>query len=198
MQRSLFRNFENPKIAYTFPKFICNIIYHQFYFYLNPFHSVPMEQSLLTRNYFKKFIYTLFITTLFSISSFGQNCTVNAGVLNVTICETDALVLEGSTPSPIIGTVLWSQISGPTVVINSPNSTSTTVSGYTGGNTYIFRYSAVCGDGILTFQDKVVNVKPITLAQAGGDVASCPNSLGTLTITANTPKNTGETGFGKL
>jgi len=157
-----------------------------------------MEQSLLIRNYFKKLIFTLFLAIFLCINSFGQNCTVNAGVLNVTICETDALVLEGSVPSPIIGTVSWSQISGPTVVINSPNSTSTTVSGYTGGNTYIFRYAAVCGDGVSTYQDKVVNVQPITAAQAGGNIVSCPNSLGTLTITANTPKNTGENGYWEI
>ncbi|RXM44993.1 gliding motility-associated C-terminal domain-containing protein [Flavobacterium sp. YO64] len=157
-----------------------------------------MGQSLQIKKYFKKLVLALFIVLSYTINSYAQNCTVNAGVLNVTICETDALVLEGSTPSPITGTVLWSQISGPAVVINSPNSTSTTVSGYTGGNTYIFRYSAVCGDGILTYQDKVVNVKPITVAQAGGDVASCPNSAGTLTITANTPQNTGETAYWEI
>lgn len=157
-----------------------------------------MGQSLQTKKYLKKLVLALFIVLSHTINSYAQNCTVNAGVLNVTICETDALVLEGSTPSPIIGTVLWSQISGPAVVINSPNSTSTTVSGYTGGNTYIFRYSAVCGDGISTYQDKVVNVAPITLAQAGGDVASCPNSAGTLTITANTPQNTGETAYWEI
>lgn len=157
-----------------------------------------MGQSLQTKKYFKKLVLTLFIVLSHTISTYAQNCTVNAGVLNVTICETDALVLEGSTPSPIIGNVLWSQISGPAVVINSPNSTSTTVSGYTGGNTYVFRYSAVCGDGISTYQDKVVNVAPITRAQAGGDVASCPNSAGTLTITANTPQNTGENGYWEI
>ncbi|OXA98731.1 hypothetical protein B0A75_13785 [Flavobacterium oncorhynchi] len=157
-----------------------------------------MRQSLQIKKHFKKLIPVLFIVLFNTINSFAQNCTVNAGVLNITICETDALVLEGSTPSPIIGNVLWSQISGPAVVINSPNSTSTTVSGYTGGNTYIFRYSAVCGDGVLTYQDKVVNVAPITRAQAGGDVASCPNSAGTLTITANTPQNTGENGYWEI
>ncbi|OXB11268.1 hypothetical protein B0A81_01685 [Flavobacterium plurextorum] len=157
-----------------------------------------MGQSLQTKKYFKKLILALFIVLSHTINSYAQNCTVNAGVLNVTICETDALVLEGSTPSPIIGTVMWSQISGPAVVINSPENTSTTVSGYTGGNTYVFRYSAVCGDGISTYQDKVVNVAPITRAQAGGDVASCPNSAGTLTITANTPQNTGENGYWEI
>lgn len=128
----------------------------------------------------------------------AQNCTVNAGVLNVTICETDALVLTGSTPSPIIGNVSWTQISGPAVVIDTPNSTSTIVTGYTGGNTYIFRYSATCGDGVLAYQDKVINVQPITIANAGGNIASCPNSSGNLSISANAPQNTGETGYWEI
>ncbi|WP_125723033.1 PKD domain-containing protein [Flavobacterium ustbae] len=137
------------------------------------------------------FAFLFFAFTHFQANA--QNCTVNAGVLNVTICETDALVLTGNTPSPIIGTVLWTQISGPAVVINSPNSPSTTISGYTGNNTYTFRYSATCADGVVSYQDKVVNVKPITAANAGVNIASCPNSSGTLTISANAPQNTGET-----
>ncbi|MCV2485268.1 gliding motility-associated C-terminal domain-containing protein [Flavobacterium sp. SH_e] len=146
------------------------------------------------RNFSKNLflVFILFILHITKISA--QNCTVNAGVLNVTICETDALVLTGNNPSPIIGTVSWTQISGPAVVIDTPNSASTIVTGYTGGNTYIFRYSATCADGILTYQDKVVNVQPITIANAGGNIASCPNSTGNLSITANTPQNTGETG----
>ncbi|MDQ6531411.1 gliding motility-associated C-terminal domain-containing protein [Flavobacterium sp. LHD-85] len=142
-----------------------------------------------------------FATLLIFLSIFqtnAQNCTVNAGVLNVTICATDALVLTGNNPSPIIGTVKWTQISGPAVTINSPTSSSTTVSGYTGGNTYIFRYSATCGDGITAYQDKVVNVEPITMANAGGNIASCPNSNGNLSITANAPQNTGETGHWEI
>ncbi|WP_343694339.1 gliding motility-associated C-terminal domain-containing protein [Flavobacterium sp.] len=155
-----------------------------------------MKQSVLLKNFTKKIIFILLIVS--SISLYGQNCTVNAGVLNITICENDALVLTGNNPSPIIGTVLWTQISGPAVVINSPTSSSTTISGYTGGNTYIFRYSATCGDGVSAHQDKVVNVQPITIANAGGNIASCPNNLGTLSITANTPQNAGETGYWEI
>lgn len=157
-----------------------------------------MERSLQIKNSFKKLFCAVFIISFFSINTFAQNCTVNAGVLNITICETDAVVLEGNNPSPIIGNVLWTQISGPAVVINSPNTPTTTVSGYTGGNTYIFRYSATCGDGVFTYQDKVVNVQPITIANAGGNITSCPNSAGTLTISANAPQNTGETAYWEI
>lgn len=146
----------------------------------------------------KKLAFTALVVFLTIYQTNAQNCTVNAGVLNETICETDALVLTGNNPSPIIGTVKWTQISGPAVTINSPTSPSTTISGYTGGNTYIFRYSATCGDGIVSYQDKVVNVKPITKANAGANIASCPNNNGTLAIIANTPQNTGEKGYWEI
>lgn len=146
----------------------------------------------------KKLVFAALLLFLATFQTNAQNCTVNAGVLNVTICATDALVLTGNNPSPIIGTVHWTQISGPAVTINSPTSPSTTISGYTGGNTYIFRYSATCGDGITAYQDKVVNVQPITIASTGSNISSCPNSTGNLSITANTPQNTGETGHWEI
>ncbi|KAF2082282.1 PKD domain-containing protein [Flavobacterium sharifuzzamanii] len=146
----------------------------------------------------KKLVFAALVIFLTTFQSNAQNCTVNAGVLNTTICATDAMVLTGNNPSPIIGTVKWTQISGPAVTINSPTSPSTTVSGYTGGNTYIFRYSATCSDGIISYQDKVVNVKPITMANAGANIASCPNNNGTLAIIANTPQNTGEIGHWEI
>ncbi|MFC4389719.1 PKD domain-containing protein [Flavobacterium quisquiliarum] len=149
------------------------------------------------RNFSKK-LFLAFILLFLNSKINAQNCTVNAGVLNVTICETDALVLTGNTPSPIVGTVSWTQISGPAVVIDTPNNPSTIITGYTGGNTYIFRYSATCGDGVLAYQDKVVNVQPITIANAGGNITSCPNSSGNLSITANAPQNTGETGHWEI
>ncbi|KAF2338486.1 PKD domain-containing protein [Flavobacterium tistrianum] len=146
----------------------------------------------------KKLAFAALLIFLSIFQTNAQNCSVNAGVLNVTICETDALVLTGNNPSPITGTVKWTQISGPAVTINSPTSASTTVSGYTGGNTYIFRYSATCSDGIVSYQDKVVNVKPITKANAGANITSCPNTNGTLAIIANTPQNNGETGYWEI
>ncbi|WP_125721027.1 PKD domain-containing protein [Flavobacterium ustbae] len=157
-----------------------------------------MNNSLPIRFFFKKHVLILIVLLSAANKLAAQNCTVNAGVLNVTICETDALVLTGNNPSPIIGNVSWTQISGPAVVIASPNSTSTAVTGYTGGNTYIFRYSATCGDGIAAYQDKVVNVQPITIADAGGNIASCPNTSGNLTISANSPQNAGETGYWEI
>ncbi|WP_166922032.1 PKD domain-containing protein [Flavobacterium poyangense] len=159
-----------------------------------------MEQDYQTRLFGYKIIgkklffwsLILFFGTLISVKA--QNCTINAGVLNETICATDPMILQGNNPSPIIGTVKWTQISGPSVTITSPTSSTTTVTGYAGGNTYVFRYSATCGDGVTAFQDKTVVVMPITIANAGVDIASCPNSSGSLVISGNTPQNPGETG----
>ncbi|WP_431241344.1 PKD domain-containing protein [Flavobacterium sp. P21] len=154
--------------------------------------------SSAVSNFSKKLYSAIILIILGTVSVNAQNCTVNAGILNVTICETDALVLEGNNPSPIIGDVSWTQISGPTVVINSPNNPSTTVTGYVGGNSYTFRYGATCGDGTFTYQDKVVVVQPITIANAGGNITSCPNSSGNLTISGNSPQNSGETGHWEI
>ncbi|MDX6191255.1 gliding motility-associated C-terminal domain-containing protein [Flavobacterium sp. Fl-318] len=138
----------------------------------------------------------LFFGNLISVKA--QNCTVNAGVLNETICAIDPMMLQGNSPAPIIGTAKWTQIGGPSVTITSPNSPTTTVTGYTGGNTYVFRYSAICGDGVVAFQDKTVIVVPITVANAGANIASCPNSTGSIAISGNAPQNPGETGHWEI
>ncbi|WP_417357249.1 PKD domain-containing protein, partial [Flavobacterium sp.] len=153
------------------------------------------EESFSSKRDFATKLFCLALVLLFgTLTLKAQNCTVNAGVLNETICENDVLLLSGNIPSPIIGPAEWSQVSGPSVIIVSPNSPNTEVTGYTGGNTYVFRYSATCGDGIYTYQDKTVVVQPITTANAGTDIASCPNSSGSLVITGNVPENSGEIG----
>ena len=138
------------------------------------------------------------IVVLWALLAFNfalsQNCAINAGILNETICEGELGQLIGNDPVPRIGDVLWSQLSGPSVIINTPNATTSTVSGMVGGNTYVFRYSVTCGDGISTFQDKTIVVEPITQADAGTDIASCPDSSGNIVITGNSPVNPGETG----
>jgi hypothetical protein len=90
------------------------------------------------------------------------------------------------------GTTTWSQVAGPAVIINSPNSLTTTVTGHSGGNSYTFRISTTCADGSFVYQDVVVNVNSITTATASGGFTSCPGTnVGTLT--GNTP-GSGETG----
>ncbi|MBP2833998.1 DUF11 domain-containing protein, partial [Aquimarina sp. U1-2] len=125
----------------------------------------------------------------------AQNCSVTITRLNETICEGTPYNLDGEPVTPIIGTVQWTQTAGPSVVIDNPNIPTPQVFGLQGGNTYSFRYSAVCGDGIEASQTKTLTVNPITQAQiSSGDIASCPDDSGSIVITANNPSNPGESG----
>lgn len=52
------------------------------------------------------------------VSTFSQNCTVNANV-DQSICANQPLTLNGSNGGLIqVGTVLWTQVSGPSVIIH--------------------------------------------------------------------------------
>lgn len=51
--------------------------------------------------------------------------------------------LQANDPSP--GTGAWSQVSGPTAVINTPSSYQSTVSGLVSGNTYTFKWTITNG-----------------------------------------------------
>ncbi len=134
------------------------------------------------------------IGLLFIITQINaQNCTVNAG-LNQTICQNDSLVLDGSSSGSVQSGPVWSQVGGPSVVITDPANPNTTITGFSGGNTYVFRYSATCTIGGDVFQDVSITVEPITIANAGSDIASCPDSSGSIIISGNNPANPGETG----
>jgi hypothetical protein len=83
-------------------------------------------------------LFLAFFLTI-GFASNAQNCSVNAGISSV-ICKKDSMVLFGARSGLIgNGTVsTWYQISGPSVLINSPNSLVTSVSGYDAG-LYKFR-----------------------------------------------------------
>ncbi|WP_136466963.1 PKD domain-containing protein [Flagellimonas onchidii] len=124
----------------------------------------------------------------------AQNCSLNAGVPE-TICENvGTFNLSGSSSGLVQSGPTWSQVGGPSVIIDDPNNLSTLVNGLVGGNTYTFRLTGVCTDGTTQFQDVTITVQPITVADAGNDIASCPDNSGSITTNANTPLNTGEIG----
>ena len=108
-------------------------------------------------------------------NSSAQNCTVNAG-LDQTICASSALTLYGTTAGLFTGGTTWTQVSGPSLIITSPTSLTTTVTGYSGGNTYKFWLNANCQDGSLVHDECIVIVRPITTANAGPDQTLCPGS----------------------
>ncbi|KUJ61243.1 hypothetical protein AR687_13715 [Flavobacteriaceae bacterium CRH] len=129
---------------------------------------------------------------LLPIVSFSQNCTVNANVDRV-ICPGG----EGGLPHDqflLLGTAntdsglgylqnpVWTQISGPSVVIDDPTSLQSLVRGASPGNTYGFRLTAQCQDGSTVFDDFVITIKPITLANAGANQTYCQ---GTYTLNGN-------------
>ena len=136
--------------------------------------------------------YFLVLFLLVSTLAVSQNCTVNANV-NQTICVNETLTLVGNAngvAEPGANLIGWSQISGPSVSITTPSQLTTTVTGFTAGNTYVFRLSAKCSDLSTIKDDVTVVVSPITIASAGVDVKHCP---GTYTLNGNTPI-AGETG----
>lgn len=134
-----------------------------------------------------------FIILFFVVNNLlhGQNCSINAG-LSTSICLNDTMKLNG-TRSGLLGNgsvSKWTQLTGPAVIIHSPNSLVTTVSGYNVG-TYVFRLSIKCRDGLLAEDFVTITVVPITIANAGVDTNYCP---GTSLLHANTPVNANEIG----
>ena len=119
---------------------------------------------------------TLFLFA-YSFNSKGQNCSVNANV-DLSLCANETMLLIGQKAGLFegSGTTTWSQVEGPSVIITNPNSLTTTVTGFTGGNSYKFRLSTVCKDGTLTYDDVVYTVKPITQSNAGADMTFCPGT----------------------
>nr|WP_297918375.1 gliding motility-associated C-terminal domain-containing protein [uncultured Allomuricauda sp.] len=151
--------------------------------------------NILDANLIKRRFFVFSFLSILGISAgFGQNCSVNAGVAE-TICENVVgFSLSGSTAGLIQSGPTWSQVGGPSVLINDPSDVNTTVTGFVGGNDYTFRLSASCTDGSTQFQDVVISVQPITVADAGSNIESCPDSSGSIVTNANTPLNAGETG----
>ncbi len=130
----------------------------------------------------------------FSIQIYAQNCTLNAGI-NQTFCgNATTFELSGSATGLLVDPPTWSQIGGPSAIIEEPTNLNSQVSGLIGGNDYTFRLSATCSDGSSQFQDVTITVAPITMADAGLDLASCPDSSGSLIVNANNPSNVGEVG----
>lgn len=131
---------------------------------------------------------TLFAVLFFDATAIAQDCSVNAGIPS-TICANNPLVLNGVVGGNIVS-YKWTQVAGPSVVIQNPNSAVTSVLGAVGGNTYTFRLSGVCAIGTV-FQDVSILVNPITISKAGSNIQGCPGTYG---LSANAPLNPGETG----
>ncbi|GEM_PF-5458964 len=136
-----------------------------------------MKNSTISKTLFTHVKIILFVLLgLFSVSVSAQNCGVNSGV-SQSVCVGEELVLHGAASGLFEQpdtNIVWTQVSGPSVIIESPNSLKTQILGAVGGETYTFRISTVCDDGLLVYQDVVNTVLPITTADAGADIEECP------------------------
>ncbi|MBS9462726.1 DUF11 domain-containing protein [Flagellimonas sp. 389] len=140
---------------------------------------------VLLTNLIKRHFFVFGILLFISVQNgHGQNCSVNAGIPE-TICENITVFnLSGSSSGPKTSGPTWSQVGGPSVIIADPSDVNTAITGLVGGNMYTFRLSAVCTDGSAQFQDVNITVEPITSADAGDNIESCP---GTVSLNANPP-----------
>ncbi len=127
-----------------------------------------------------------------ALTSTATTITVTAGTVianagtDQVLCNSTAVTLTGNDPLPNPGT--WSLVSGQTgVTINSPSSATTTVSGLTGGQTYIFRWT-ISGNAPCppTTDDVTISdLAPITNSITNSTPAVCSGQ--TITVTGSQP-----------
>lgn len=136
----------------------------------------------------RKLLLSLFLLSISLSALKAQNCTVNAGV-DRTYCVNDTITLTGNRAGNLVGSSTWTQVSGPSVIINSPNSLNTQISGKVPG-TMVFNIRNRCQDGSNANDIVTITILGVTRANAGPDKSMCP---GNDTLAANTP-GSGETG----
>jgi PKD repeat protein len=108
----------------------------------------------------------------------------NAGI-DQALCLSANATLTANTP--VIGSGVWSQVSGPAATINTPGNNVTTVSGLTPG-TYVFRWTISYSNCPPSSDDvQVIIYDNPSTAAAGTDQEIC----GTNTQLAATPATTG-------
>ncbi|TVR87920.1 MAG: hypothetical protein EA411_06395, partial [Saprospirales bacterium] len=131
------------------------------------------------KQFYLSFIRVLFVGLAFVFlfnDANSQNCTVNAGIFREW-CTTENIQLFGNLQGlPQAGSLQWSQIGGPTVIIDDPLSETTSITGAQGGNTYQFRLVARCVDGSRVFDDVTYLVNETPTTDAGPNVSGCPGS----------------------
>ena len=155
--------------------------------------NTMVKKNQSPKSFQKAVVLILFILFAAVNNVQAQNCSVNAGV-DATICENESFNLSGAETGLISVNAVWSQVGGPSVFINNPSNLTSSVLGMTGGNTYVFRLTATCADSQTVSQDVTISVEPISIANAGADIASCPDNSGALVLSATAASNPGETG----
>lgn len=146
----------------------------------------------MTQNVMRNLLITVLLFLGIESVIYGQNCSINAGI-NSTICEKDTMLLNGTRSGLLASGALstWTQISGASVVINSPHSLTAKITNFNSG-TYRFRLSIKCKDGFFAEDSVTIYVLPLSIANAGRDTVFCP--VGQYTLNGSSPRS-GETGF---
>ncbi len=148
-----------------------NVIFKKFSF---------LDKKRVFVNFF--LIFTLF-SLQFSYSVSAQNCTVNAGVAQ-SFCSANNVALTGGAGGLINSGPIWSQIGGPSIIIDDSSSLNTSLIGAVPGNSYVLQLTAVCQDGQTVSDNVTITLLPLTQPNAGQDISQCP---GTVTLNANSP-----------
>ncbi len=142
-------------------------------------------------SFFWKIVFVSFISIFLIQHMTAQNCTVNAGIPE-TICDNETMQLQGNLTGLISSAARWSQVGGLTVNISDPNNLTSEVAGFASGQSYTFRLSATCQDGVSVYDEVTIDVSHITIADAGIDQQSCPGAA-VLSLGGNIP-GSNETG----
>jgi len=127
----------------------------------------------------KKLLLFLSFLSLRFIELFSQNCSVNAGI-DLTKCANDVIYVSGFTAGPLNATpnLQWTQVSGTTVTIQTPNSSSTYIKNFPrSGGIFKFVCAVNCQLG-----GRVTDTITITILatpnkpNAGRDTTFCPGT----------------------
>ncbi len=102
---------------------------------------------------------------------------------DIQVCNEMSVALDATPPT--IGSGLWTQVSGPSVIIANPNSATSTISGLTGGNTYTFNWSLSNGACVDYDFDEVAVIvdENIEEAEAGLNFDVCNETTTLLNAT---------------
>ncbi len=125
---------------------------------------------------------------LISYSTSAQNCTVNAGV-GFTVCANEIITLDGGENGLVDVNGVWSQVGGPSIIIDDPSNLNSTLSGLeaVGGSDITLRLTATCDDGSLVFQDVTFTISEVTIADAGSDLGGACPGPSVFTVSGNAP-----------
>ena len=123
-------------------------------------------------------LFLLNILLICTLNCFAQNCSVNAGV-SIQYCPGQQMILYGNVNGIYIASsIVWSQTSGPAVLISNVNSLVTNCGIAQSGATYTFKITAQCQDNSLITNSVTYTVSSNTLQPPNAEAGPASISLG--------------------